>query len=335
MNVSIAIVTMCLSISTLVGAGCGKARHDTSKPEPRTEDMSKGNVEVTFTVEPPNVQLDRDNLLIIRIAAPPEIEVAPPSLDDRFQGFRLGSGVIDEEPVTRDGKVTRERRALLTPVLSPEYRIAPMAITYTDRSRSPAESGWFPTRPLVFSPAPPIAGKADKDVKDVFSPLWIYPAAKTVLLYVMLALLLAAVAVIAWKLLKKVRRTIQLMRMSPRERALHDLAELLAKDLVAKNQVKEFYLELTLIVRQYIERAHAIRAPEQTTEEFLTAVSRAPQFKPDVVRKLQSFLEAADLVKFAAYHPAPDAIDRAAGTAREYVETDADEPVTPKQGEVT
>ena len=302
-------------------SGCGRDAEEPPLP-PRVEDMSRGPVEVVFTADPPRVQLDRDVLLTMRITAPSEIEVTMPALDDRLQGFRLG-GIIDEDPVTRAGKVTRERRARLTPVLSREYRIAPMAIAYTDRSRSPAEAGWFPTRPLVFTPVPPIKDKAGKDVQAALSPVWIYPPAKTVAFYILLVLALAGAAFGVWKLIRKVHRTIKLMRMSPRERALHDLAELLAKDLVGKDLIKEFYLELTLIVRQYIERAHAIRAPEQTTEEFLVAVSHDPRFKPEIVAKLRQFLEAADLVKFAAYHPERGAIASATGTAREYVETDA------------
>jgi len=315
-------MTLAAWICLLAITGCGKAKDDTAKAEPRVEDMSRGPIEVTITVDPPRVHLDRDVLLTIRVAAPPEVEVTLPAMDDRVQGFTL-SGVIDEEPVTRSGKISRERRARLTPVLAAEYRLAPMPIAYTDHRRSPADTGWFPTRPLLFDPVPPITGKAGKDIDAVLSPVWIYPAGKTVMLYIALVLVLVVLGFLAWKLFRKVRHTIRLMRMSPRERALHDLAELLAKDLIGKNLVKEFYLELTMIVRRYVERAHAIRAPEQTTEEFLVAVSHDPQFKPEVIRRLTAFLQAADLVKFAAHHPTPDAIGNATGTAREYVETDA------------
>jgi hypothetical protein len=78
-------------------------------------------------------------------------------------------------------------------------------------------------------------------------------------------------------------------------------------------------------VRCYIERAHAVRAPEQTTEEFLAAVSRDSRFGPAVVERLRAFLRAADLVKYAAQRPEPAAVDQAVATARSYVETDAQE----------
>jgi len=84
-------------------------------------------------------------------------------------------------------------------------------------------------------------------------------------------------------------------------------------------------MELTMIVRRYIERQYAVRAPEQTTDEFLAAAVEHPRFTPRVVTHLREFLRAADLVKFADYHPDAGVIDQATATARKYIETDAPE----------
>ena len=114
-----------------------------------------------------------------------------------------------------------------------------------------------------------------------------------------------------------------LRRLSPAERAVRELDALLAKDLIRRGKVKDFYVELTMVVRRYIERQHGIRAPEQTTQEFLRAAGDDRRFPPAVLRKLAAFLEAADLVKFAAHQPDADAIDRAARTARDFILTDS------------
>jgi len=124
-----------------------------------------------------------------------------------------------------------------------------------------------------------------------------------------------------------VQRAVKLRRMSPRERALYELAELLARDLLGREQIKDFYFELTMIVRAYIERAHTIRAPEQTTEEFLLAVSRDSRFSPAVVGQLRTFLQAADMVKYAAFRPDQPTVNQALSTARNYIETDAETPI--------
>ncbi len=152
--------------------------------------------------------------------------------------------------------------------------------------------------------------------------MWIHPSPRAASIAVGLALL-AALA--AWALARLARRLIRAVRrrlLSPRDRALLELSDLVARGLIGRGEFKAFFLELTGIVRRYIERAHRIRAPEQTTEEFLNAAARDPRFRPDVLATLRRFLETADLVKFAAYRPDPGAADRAHATAVEYIRTD-------------
>ena len=293
-----------------------------AQTQSRTEDMSHGPVKVTVVATPAVVHLDRDVLLVIRVEAPSEIEVALPPMSGRLSGFLL-SGMYTRGPFVVDGKATTEYHARLTPDIADEYRIAPMAITYADKSVSPAKSHWFPTRALVFETAAPFKGDPGEKVDVAVEPVWIRPPFKTVAFYVFLALAGLALILLVWRLAKRAHRQIQLMRLSPRERALKELDILLGKHLVEKGHVKDFYLQLTMIVRRYIERQHAVRAPEQTTEEFLLAVSADPRFTPTVVAKLKEFLQAADLVKFAAHRPGQADIDGATESAREYVRTDA------------
>lgn len=314
-----------LLTTLLLLAGCVKHvdTTPTSSAMLRVEDMSKKPVQVTITAAPPKVELNKDILLTIRITTPSEIEVTLPHLDDRLQGFVL-NGAFDTEPFTRDGKTVWERKARLTPILANEYRVAPMAILYKDNSKSPAVEEWFATRAIVFEVVPPVKGKIKKDIDVVFNPIWIYPPFKTVALYFILIISLIGAIIIAWKLLRRIRHNIELARMSPKERALKELAILMAKKLIEKNLVKEFYLELTMIVRRYIERRHAIRAPEQTTEEFLSAVSDDSRFPNEVLKKLKTFLESADLVKFARQNPTPEAVSKSIDTARDYIKTDSE-----------
>ena len=313
---------------TLLSSGCSGGKPTTEKLAPRVEDMSSGQVQVTITADPPKVELHKDILLTIKTIAPSDTEVTLPPLDDRLTGFIL-SGALDNEPAVADNKTTLERRMRLTPVLADEYRIAPMAIAYADKRKNPPVTGWFATRPIVFDRIAPVERSPGKDIEIVMKPVWIYPSFKTVALYTLLALLIVALCFLGWTLAKRIHRHIKLMRMSPRERALFELSELLSKDLTGKNMIKEFYLELTMIVRRYIERQHLIRAPEQTTEEFLAAVSKDSRFTREVVHRLRSFLEAADLVKFAGDHPTGEEISGATMTAKEYIEKDVPADGTP------
>jgi len=318
-----AIMVLLVALLTGIPAGC---RRTTEAGDPAVEplvlDMSHGPVSMVLRAEPRNVDLATDVILTIEITAPAEIEVAPLDMENRLQGFLL-NGAYSEQLSERGGKRTTVHHARLTPIISSEYRLAPMAVEYEDRSVSPPARGWFPTRPVLFGSVSSPVGSSSRDIRSAVDPVWIPPTFRSVAFLVLGVLALAAILGVAVRLAMKVRTQVQLARMSPRERALKELSRLLAQDLVNRDLVKDFYVELTFIVRRYIERAHSVRAPEQTTEEFLAAVSADPRFRAEVISTLRDFLEASDLVKFAGHRPPPRAVDSAVNTARDYVETDA------------
>ena len=317
------VAALCL----VAALGCRQNEEETTVEEatgPLVETMAQGEVEVTFTIEPSTIRYERDTLLTITLVMPAQVRVGLPALGDRLEGFIL-NGTFEDPAVTEGDRITRRLHARLTPIPGNEHRLAPMAILVSDGRDTPPSETWFPTRPVVLKETPPMADDPGTEIRDKMDPVWVRPPFREVAGYAVLLLLGIGLAALIWKLAGRVHRQVKLMRMSPRERAIKELAILLAKDLVGKHKVKEFYLQLTMIVRRYIERAHKVRAPEQTTEEFLAAVSADAQFSPAVVDRLKAFLQAADLVKFAAYDPSESDIERATVTARTYVEEDAAE----------
>ena len=125
-----------------------------------------------------------------------------------------------------------------------------------------------------------------------------------------------------WRLVKYLARRVREHRMSPIERALYELEVLLKKGLPGRGFYKDFYVELTMVVRRYIERRHRVRAPNLTTQEFLAAAQDNPAFTAAAVAELRRFLESADMVKFAGVEATPEMADAATGKARGYLETD-------------
>ena len=97
-----------------------------------------------------------------------------------------------------------------------------------------------------------------------------------------------------------------------------ELEELLKLGL-AESDIKLFYVQLTGIVRRYIERSTGIHAPEQTTEEFLHEISAGEKFAKDERGRLKEFLEAADLVKYAAHQPVKDHVEETFERAKVFI----------------
>ena len=106
-------------------------------------------------------------------------------------------------------------------------------------------------------------------------------------------------------------------------RALRELDELAARQLPQKGLVLDFYVLLSDTVRRYVEGRFSIRAPEQTTKEFLQAARFHPLIREDHQRMLAAFLRAADMVKFAAQRPGPGECERGLDAARGFVRESA------------
>ncbi|MCB1135777.1 MAG: hypothetical protein KDK78_05885 [Chlamydiia bacterium] len=98
-------------------------------------------------------------------------------------------------------------------------------------------------------------------------------------------------------------RKMRSLPKDPRERALEALRDLHERDLPSQGLFDPYYSQLTGIVRSYIEEAFGIRAPEQTTREFLQELRYAPEFSSETKEDLEAFLDSADLVKFARHVP--------------------------------
>jgi hypothetical protein len=95
---------------------------------------------------------------------------------------------------------------------------------------------------------------------------------------------------------------------------------LLAKELAAKGLFKEFYLELSEILKKYLGIKLQVISLERTTEEFVADLESTP-LSWRQIRDVQEFLADCDLVKFAKYHPVEDEVSRIVQRALEIVDT--------------
>jgi hypothetical protein len=137
--------------------------------------------------------------------------------------------------------------------------------------------------------------------------------------YAIIAVLVLAALLLLWLLYrrKSTEESETTPSLSAQELALQRLAALLESRKHEAN-VKGFFIELSDIVRWYVERLTGIRAPELTTEEFLHKIAKParrhsgrnepPGQHARSLDTLIPFLEAADSVKFAKHVPTNDEI---------------------------
>lgn len=304
----------------------------TAAAQPLTRTFSHNNVSATFTITPAHVDPATDTELIITLAAPGHLQATlPEDLSDRFDGFTLaGFYTTDTAGITTTSQ-TKHYRLIPIPG-APRYQIRPVAISVEDISSHPPEKSWFPTETIRIEDPPP-PDDPPETVKTNLKAKYIRPSFKVIPKTIGVALLGAIIGGLIIFALGKIRLAHKIRRMTPRERALRELNTLINRNLPGKGLFKDFYIELTLVVRRYIERRHGIQAPEQTTEEFLTAAAQHTHFNPRSLEELKAFLSAADLVKFAGVSATLSSTVEAATKARDYITHDPVSAEHPKNKE--
>lgn len=133
-----------------------------------------------------------------------------------------------------------------------------------------------------------------------------------------------AVALLARRLLGRRRRGELAAPPRPaHEIAIEELERLRGRHLTDAGLFKDYYSALSGIVRAYLERRFALRAPEMTTEEFLLTSARGGSLRSTHRGLLGEFLVESDLVKFARHVPTLDDSERAWAAARRFVDETA------------
>ena len=100
----------------------------------------------------------------------------------------------------------------------------------------------------------------------------------------------------------------KMAQLPPFERAIIELKNLEQSRYLIQSQHKEYYSQLTNIVRAYLEEEVHISALESTTDELITKLEVLQEtgnlkLEPGTISNFKSVLQKADLVKFAKSKP--------------------------------
>jgi hypothetical protein len=136
--------------------------------------------------------------------------------------------------------------------------------------------------------------------------------------------LLAIAAVIWWRRYRRREVIVPPEPVLPADFvALRDLQEIERMDLVDAGQYKKHYTLVIDVLRHYFERRYGILAMDRTTDEMLIELDE----RRTHIDGLEPLLREADLVKFAKFHPQPEAGRQALESARTIVVRTAPKPV--------
>jgi len=232
---------------------------------------------------------------------------------DEFTG--MGVTAVDDLPSAKDGGATVKRRRLtLEPEKSGTLTIPAFEAWFVKEGTE--KDSFVASKPIEVEVAP-IEDAAKVDLPDPrpliagasrgenrISPYWA-------------ALLLVPIVAGAWFYFH--RRGARIVPPRPaHEIAWEGFQRLIAAALIEKGEIERFFVALSAILREYVERRFGVRAPERTTKEFLDEAARDARLT-EHRRDLAQFLTLADRVKFARFTPEEADVKVAFERARDFV----------------
>jgi len=130
-----------------------------------------------------------------------------------------------------------------------------------------------------------------KDIIEIFSFLkW---------LKILIALLIIFIIYFIYKKLRKKNKTFQDISLSTDTRTPYQIAMDEIEKLTEEMNVKEFYSQISEIIRSYLEKEFIINATKMTTLDIIKNIKT--QFTIEIAKKIREVLENSDLAKFAKY----------------------------------
>ena len=280
----------------------------------------EGPISATVALRPAEPRLGDPLTLTLTVQAKPQVHVEMPAFGEALGRFAI-VGFTPREERGEDGFEASQRYSLQAP-MSGRQRIPRLRIEYIDQrdpktERRPRE---LLTDELSFNVASVLPEGSIGDelrppraaLEELHGPWWqrYWP---------WLAAGLAAAIAAAAGLVLWMRQAEERARVTAFDRAVSRLQRLQREGLPDAAHLDAWYVELSDIVRRYIEARFGLRAPELTTEEFLAQARRSPELSKPHGELLSAFLERCDRVKFARYTPAREESQQAFDLAERFL----------------
>ncbi len=321
---------LALCFFTMLLISCGEQFIEESpvKDPGFTQNHAQGKINLRLQTSKKEITIAEQLELVLETAVPEDMTVEFPSYSASLGDFTLKDSRLDAPRMTGTGDsvfVVHRITYLLEPYLSGTYSIPAMTVTYTHKNNG-SQVKKLVTEEMQVPVQSLLGPDAAAEIKDIRPPLPLPRNISLLFLVVGLTILFAGLAiagVIYWKktAAEKIPAAVQLR---PEEIALQELDRLLAEKLLARGEIKLFHLRISDILRRYIENRFGLKAPERTTEEFLTYISivESSENAPLGSHKalLADFLTQCDLVKFARHEPTVAESEKTVDICREFIE---------------
>ena len=312
-----------LGMALLFYAGCAKrsgpgAGTDTFAID---EAFDMGPLVVHVRVDANSVSIAETLTLELEATVEEGYEVTMPRVDRVLEHF----GILDwdnlGQRLNEDNARVETYRYRLEPFLSGTYDIPSFTFEFTDVN-TPETVHTLETEPIPVEVTSLLGeDRENLTIADIEEVVSIPRQPSYAWAWVLGVLILLGSGLGLWYFIRK-RRPLEIIRIfkPAHELAYERLHALVQAKLIETGQIKAFYERISNILRHYIEDRFQVRAPEQTTEEFLQELSRTDALPADDKAGLGDFLASCDLVKFARHEPQTEHIQTTFDLVKGFIE---------------
>lgn len=299
--------------------------------ETLTQTTESGPVKATVALSPKKPRLGDPLTLTLTVESKAKVAVEMPPFGEALGRFSIVNFTPRTETAA-DGSVKNIQRYVLDAPMSGRQRIPSLRIEFTD-GRSGAAPGQLadggadpgaPRELLTDEIAIDIAsvlpeGQVQNELKGLRGPLEELLVQSGWLRYTVVPLLVLVLGLAIWTVRRMRRQARQRIRVSAYDAAMRRLGRLEQRGWPQAAEADSWYVELSDIVRRYIEDRYGVRAPELTSEEFLREAQQQLRLQPVHRELLEAFLSTCDRVKFAGYRPGESESRQALDEARRFI----------------
>ena len=311
--------------ATLVATACHKdptvtpASTTTMPADAISKITENGPVKATVRVWPAKPTLDGEVTVQLEVDAEQGVAVDLPFQEAGLGRFRVEHYDRDTRREANGHTVHLQTYTLVAPS-SGRHRIPPFRIEMLDARAVPSgatgsgagsntnlgatsDRKEILTEEISLAVAPVDVAKSNAELKPAAGELdanvggwsrWYYALAGLGVVWLALGVVLLQRLRARKKIVKK---------LTAYDTAVARLAALEAGGAPEGAALDPWFVELSSIVRRYLEDRYEIAAPDRTTEEFLTEAAKSAELTADHRGLLSAFLDRCDRVKFAGYQP--------------------------------
>lgn len=283
-------------------------------------------VSVNATVQPSEILIGEHALINLQVIAPKDKEILFPVYRDSIVGGLEVLSMGNPDTTISDNVRTINMKYLVTSFDSTLYYIPSMPVSDGIDTIESNSFGLKVTAPELSDSTLAYlekmnAGQTDSidfvqlqlsDIKPIQKPPFVWKDLLSLLwIPATIILLLAILGAIIYLIIRKNRRGYFFTPppvLPAHVRAITSLDKIKTEKIWQQERYKEFYTQLTDVLRRYIHERYGINSLEMTSGEILTII-RTKAEEDSVYENLKQVLTIADLVKFAKHKPFIDEND--------------------------